>query len=117
MTCYSALCWLLYVYKQNNTVTDTDAFNMTKLTPTERIKYIQMETRTSNTKDILGRLLAQYESFLEKTHMDEKSLLEGFADEGKRITYKHDASVFGNLMFEALRSIGDKSSFYRHLVE
>jgi hypothetical protein len=116
MTCYSALIWLLFVYKERKTVTHDDVFKMIKLTPTERLDALKDENSLQNARKIIGDLLNKYESFLQTTHIDEDGLLRRFSDTQQRNKYMDEASTFGNLMFEALESIGKGNLFYRHLV-
>src|SRR5438552_17572008 len=63
LTCYSALLYLLVVFSKHKTAHPTDALEMVKLTPTERLEWIQKETGLSK----IAELLACYERFLEET--------------------------------------------------
>lgn len=116
MTCYSALIWLLFVYRERKTVTHDDVFSMIKLTPTERLESLKDEKSLQNAQKTIDDLLNKYESFLQTTHIDEDGLLRRFSDPQKRNEYMDEASAFGNLMFEALECIGKGNLFYRHLV-
>lgn len=116
MTCYSALIWLLYIYKERRTVTHDDVFKMIKLTPTERLEFLQGEKSLQNAQNTISDLLNKYESFLQTTHIDEDGLLRRFSDPQQRNEYMNEASTFGNLMFDALECIGKGNLFYRHLV-
>jgi len=116
LTCYSALLYLLHIYKMNQTVHPANAIEMIRLTPTERLEHLreQPELRTAHTS--LDRLLTQYEVFLGTTNQQEGALIEEFMDRKRSSEYMKEATKFGDLMFEALEHIGRGSSFYRLLV-
>jgi hypothetical protein len=54
LTCYSALLYLLAVFNSQKSVTPSDAMAMTKLTPTERLEWLQKQPRLEEAKNIIG---------------------------------------------------------------
>lgn len=116
ITCYSALLYLLAIYQINNTVTPKDAKLMVSLSPTERIQYIASELVSGDTARSLENLIQQYEVFLEKSNAPEHELIDAFMNKDKLASFVEDASNFGDLMFESLKSVGGESEFYRLLV-
>lgn len=116
LTCYSALLYLLAVYNANKSVSPSDAVAMTKLTPTERLEWLQENAAPPEARSVLEKLLNQYDRFLESTNFAETDLIEKFLDKELRHRYVAAANEFGDSMFEALEIIGMKSSFHRLLV-
>jgi predicted nucleotidyltransferase len=116
LTCYSALLYLLYIHKQNNTVGPTDVLAMIRLTPTQRLEYLSKQRRLSISRAALEKLLSQYDVFLSTTNCKEDVLIEQFKNRAVSKTYMDKANEFGDSMFDALRTIGDGSRFYRLLV-
>lgn len=116
LTCYSALVYLLAVYESQNCVTPSDAFTMTKLTPTERLQWVRDQTLLSDAKNTLDNLLTQYERFLETTHIGERDLIDQFMNKETSRKYMKAAHEFGDSMCQTLRLVGNGSSFYRLLI-
>ena len=116
LTCYSALLYLLAVYGNQQTVSPSDAVAMIGLTPTERLEWLLGRPHLANAHGVISRLLGQYERFLETTSADEKELIRRFTDKQASQSYMRAAYEFGDLVFEALTSIGSGNRFHRLLV-
>jgi hypothetical protein len=116
LTCYSALLYLLALYKINRTVHPVDALQMIRLTPTERLEYLRQMTELRPAHSSLDRLLSQYESFLGTTNQEETALIGEFMNRSRSSEYMKEATKFGDLMFDALDQIGRGNPFYRLLV-
>jgi UTP:GlnB (protein PII) uridylyltransferase len=116
LTCYSTLLMLLAIFRKSGTVTPGDVVGMTRLTPIERLQSLQSEASLSEARPIIDRLLRQYNSYLEKTHEPEAMMVLKFADKSKRKEFIDDASLFGNLMYDALMTVGGGSLLHRMLV-
>lgn len=116
LTCYSALLYLLAVYVNQRTVSPSEALAMIAITPTQRLEWLLTQPHLAQAHSAIQKLLDQYEIFLETTNFAEKELVEGFSDSSRARTYMSDASKFGDLVFEVLRSIGGNNPFHRLLV-
>jgi len=116
LTCYSALLYLLTVYKRNNTVAPADAVSMIKLTPTERLEWLNAQPEAALAVPIVAELINKYEKFLLTTSADDSDLMRSFADKNSVAAYMGEAAEFGDKMYEALKLIGDGNRFHRLLV-
>jgi Nucleotidyltransferase domain len=116
LTCYSALLYLLAVYKSKKYVAPSDAFAMTKLTPTQRLEWLRDQPDLGGSKNTIVKLLDQYDRFLETTNFKEDDLVGQFMNKDTSRKFMNAAHEFGDSMFEALTIIGDKSKFHRLLV-
>ena len=116
LTCYSALLYLLAVYVNEGAVSPSEALAMIAITPTKRLEWLLTQRHLAEAHSAIQTLLDQYEIFLETTNFAEKELLEKFSDSSRARTYMSDASKFGDLVFEVLRSIGADNPFHRLLV-
>lgn len=116
LTCYSALLYLLAVYGRKQTVSPTDALEMVYMTPTERIEWLLDQRSLAGAHRKVRKLLGQYDRFLEATNFAEVELVVRFMDKDRGRAYTTAAHQFGDLMFEALTSIGNGSRFHRLLM-
>jgi predicted nucleotidyltransferase len=117
LTCYSALLYLLAVYRMANTVTPADALNMTRLTPTGRLEWLLRQKIAGSSHGLLRGILQQYDRFLKTTNVREKTLLKKFQNKETSREFIESAYSFGDLIFEALADIGGENNrFYRLLV-
>jgi hypothetical protein len=116
LTCYSALLYLLAVYNSQKSVTPADAIAMTKLTPTERLEWLRDNPDLKGARNIVEKLLSQYDRFLETTNFKEDDLIRKFMVRDESRKYGEAAHEFGDSMFEALTLIGNKSPFHRLLI-
>jgi predicted nucleotidyltransferase len=116
LTCYSALLYLLAIYKRDNTVTPTDAVGMIELTPTQRLEWLSSQPELDTARKSISGLLFKYDQFLQTTNVEEGELVRRFSNKETVAHYMNNASQFGDLMFEALNQIGDGNRFHRLLV-
>ena len=116
LTCYSAILCLIGVYAQYNSVHPNDAKKMIELTPTGRLEWLREQPYLSDTHRVLDVLLAQYEKFLETTNASEEELIECFMNKIKATEYLEAAGRFGDLVFDALSGIGQRSRFHKLVV-
>jgi predicted nucleotidyltransferase len=116
LTCYSALLYLLAIYKLSGTVSPLDAIQMSKFTPTGRIEWILEQKKFANAHSALRSLLHQYEQFLETTDAPEQELIERFKTKETAARYRDSAFKLGDFMLEALQSVGGDSHLYRLFV-
>ncbi|MEC4590833.1 nucleotidyltransferase domain-containing protein [Nitrospirillum amazonense] len=116
LTCYSALLYLLLIHRENGTVSVSDALEMTKLTPTERLEQIVLRTQDQGEKDKINNLLLQYEKFLINTERGDEYLSRRFASAADGALLAKESYEFGDLMFSALHTLGKENRFYRLMV-
>lgn len=116
LTCYSALLYLLAVYGRENSVSPKDAFNMVKLTPTERLEWLQEQPDLGDAREHIDDLLSRYELFLKTTNETEDTLIRIFSDSKSSGGHMNAAQEFGDSMFEVLSRIGNKNRLHRLLV-
>jgi predicted nucleotidyltransferase len=116
LTCYSALLYLLAVYVNQRTVSPSDALTMINLTPTQRLEWLRDQPYLAAAREAINKLLNQYEIFLKTTNAAEKDLIKQFLDRAASGEMMSAAYRFGDLIFEALNSIGNGNRFHRLLV-
>ncbi|RWK62854.1 hypothetical protein [Mesorhizobium sp.] len=113
LTCYSAIIYLLAVYKLNGTVTPSDAFSMCSMTPIERLESVKNNGDLQKSHYIISKLIDMYEKFLDTTNQDGPLLEKQIQDnEG----YMREDYRFGQEMFNAIGTIGDGGKFHRLIV-
>lgn len=116
LTCYSAILFLLAVYNQNGTVAPSDAIEMIKKSPTERLEWLRAQSFLAAAHRSMDDLMQQYEVFLKATNVSEDDLKTAFMDKKLSEDYIGAAYAFGDKMFETLTCIGNGSRFHRLLV-
>jgi predicted nucleotidyltransferase len=116
LTCYSALLYLLAIYRREGTVHPEDALKMIKSTPTERLGWLAANSEFSEAHNSIHELLDLYDNFLEATNLNEAELTEKFKDKETSKKAFFAARKFGDAMFEALSKIGGNTDFHRLLV-
>lgn len=116
LTCYSALLYLLAIFSEQHTVHPGNAVAMIKLTPTERLEWLRDQPHLARAKDVVTKLLDQYERFLEITNAAEAELIARFMDKKMSREYMSAAYGFGDSVFETLTLIGNGNRFHRLLV-
>ena len=116
LTCYSALLFLLHIYRTAKTVTVQDAREMVSITPTERIAFLQQRVSQPVIQELLNQVLKRYERFLQVTSVSEDELLALFGDDDEAHKLRAEQSEFGDVVFQLLLHIGDNSALYRRLV-
>jgi hypothetical protein len=116
LTCYSALLYLLAIFRLQSFVSPSDAQGMIKRTPTQRLEWLGNQPELADAHTVIAGLLSRYERFLETTNAEEKELIRRFSDKDISREYMAAAYGFGELVFEALERIGRGNPFYRLLV-
>lgn len=116
LTCYSALLYLLAVYGDQQTVSPSDAMAMIRMTPTERLEWLLKRSELARAHGAVTKLLEHYNRFLEATNVIENELVARFMDKSTSQSYIIASYTFGDLVFDALNSIGNGNRFHRLLV-
>lgn len=116
LTCYSAVLYLLAIFRLNHTVSPSDALAMIRLTPTERLEWLVTRPELADSHGNTQKLLTQYEGFLEITNQSEQELVLQFMDKDLSRKYMKQAYEFGDTLFDVLTSIGSGDRFHRLLV-
>lgn len=116
LTCYSALLFLLAIYKRNKTVSKDDAVRMIALSPTGRIRWLLEQDDLKEAHPSIQTLLTQYEIFLDSTNAPEQELISRFMDKDTGKKLMQNANMLGDHVFEALNKIGSGDPFHRLIV-
>ena len=116
LTCYSALLYLLVIYKRNRTVSPSDAVTMIAMTPTIRLEWLRDQPEATVAATVVSELMSRYENFLQSTKNGKHELAKMFAEKDSAKKFMSDASEFGDRMYDALKLIGDGNRFHRLLV-
>jgi hypothetical protein len=116
LTCYSAVLFLLAMFRLNHTVSPADALTMIGLAPTERLEWLCTRPEFGESHEDTRKLLGQYERFLTTANQSEKELVSQFMDKDLSRTYMAQAYEFGDTLFDVLTSIGSGNRFHRLLV-
>jgi predicted nucleotidyltransferase len=116
LTCYSALLYLLAIFARERTVSPEDAINMTRLSPTGRLEWVIEQPQTGEAHSTIRKLLVHYEEFLAATNHPEKELIASFLNPERSKEHMRSANTLGDLTFEALEILGQRSALHRLLV-
>jgi predicted nucleotidyltransferase len=116
LTCYSALLCFLADYRGRGTVSPADAIAVITLTPTERLEWLLGRTELARAHAAIAKLLDRYEHFLKMTNAAETELVARFMVKETSRAYLTEASEFGDLVFDALNTIGSGNRFHRLMV-
>lgn len=116
LTCYSALLYLLAVYRLQGTVSPPDAIAMINMTPTGRLQWLLDQSDLKSAHDALSMLLSRYEVFLQATNDEESQLVRRFMDKSISRENMDAAYKFGDIVYQALIAIGNGSGFQRLLI-
>ena len=117
LTCYSSLMMLLAIYSRERTVTPEAAFEMTKMTPSGRVKAIvDGPHRIDGVEQDVSSLFKKYDRFLQTTDDSEANLIARFLDRSEASALTREASEFGEVVFNILSAIGQGNRFHRLLV-
>jgi hypothetical protein len=114
LTCYSALLFLLAVYKLDGTVSPARAKEMTRLTPTDRLKWLLQQPSFSDVHTKTADVLKMYGEFLERTDHPKEHLKELFEENSQDWIRKSYA--FGDNIYEILSTLGAGTKFFRLMV-
>ncbi|WP_458424931.1 nucleotidyltransferase domain-containing protein [Methylorubrum extorquens] len=115
LTCYSALLYMLEVYREKKSFDPDDARHMVSMTPTQRLEWLIENSKSSEAKEQLTELLTLYDEFLKSTS-DEKLLGDRLMDPQLKEEYAKSTYKFGDTMFKAMTLIGGESKLHRLLV-
>lgn len=111
LTCYSALLFLLAVYKKDGTVSPERAKEMTKLTPTGRLQWLLEDSSFGAIHHQTSELLEKYGDFLKRTDQPKEKLNELFENNSKEWVRK--SYEFGDTLFDILSALGKDTKFFR----
>ncbi|AHD03117.1 nucleotidyltransferase domain-containing protein [Leisingera methylohalidivorans] len=114
LTCYSAICFLLYCYKKNRTVTPQDAKEMVSLTPTDRLTHIAREANDPKLAEANDDLISRYSEFLKTTDMPDEELQHEVSENWK--AWEEKSYDFGDKLNFYLKTLGEETRFFRLLV-
>ena len=89
---------------------------MITLTPTERLEWLLDRPELADAHGAISKLLEQYERFLKTMNAGEEELVAKFMNKKTSQSYMSEAYTFGDLVFEALTTIGKGTRFHRLLV-
>ena len=113
LTCFSTILYLIGQYRTYDTVSTNSAKEMVRLTPLERLSWVQKQEKFSSATECIGALFDLYESF---TDAPEGELVERFADKRQSKLLFDQASEFGDKMAQAIDIVGGDSRFRRMLI-
>lgn len=110
LTCYSALIYLLAVYRATRTVTIEECVKMVNLAPTRRLEELQQEKLLpTGTDEVVANLVAQYERFLQETDASEQDLITLFLDKQRSAELLNAANEFGDIVFRLMDTLRTNS--------
>lgn len=115
LTCYSAILFLLQEFAEKKTVSPDAVRAMVKMSPTERLEWLANRPEFTM-KDVVARLIEEYESFLNKTNKSEENLLEVFVDAAKARDFTKNEWAVGDIVMQLLEGVGPRNPLYRFLV-
>ena len=104
------------MFSEKNTVSQTDAIGMTRLSPTHRLEWLLSQPRLAAAHSKIAGLIEAYERFLKDTDATEDELIDRFLDKSKSQYYRQSGNTLGDLVFEVMESIGKRNVLHRLLV-
>jgi hypothetical protein len=107
---------LLAIFCNKGTVEPNDAINMTPLSPTARLEWLYDQSHIVEAHAKIREVLDHYEQFLADTDRPEEELIELFLDREKSKQHMRSANILGDLTFQVIELIGQRSPFHRVLV-
>ncbi|MBI5112046.1 MAG: nucleotidyltransferase domain-containing protein [Rhodovulum sp.] len=116
LTCYSVLLELLGAHGARGTLSPDEAIEIAERSPTDRLEYLLQDTAYAAAHDKLFELLTLYNGFLETTAVPEERLVEQFSDKNNYRAALETAEKFGDQLYQALLTIGERSRLLRLLV-
>lgn len=114
MTCYSALVYLLNVYKNNKTVHPAEAESMAQRTPLDRLHYVLDVPKNADNavaRSALSRIVDLYDEFLVRTNKPDQEQIEMFADSAMAKRLNADSYALGYELARLLIALGNGNSF------
>lgn len=115
LTCYSALLYLMQVFHEQATVRPADVVDMVKLSPTERLEWINKRPGFAHGVTV-SKILDCYERFLESTNKDEAELIKLFMDPRSARSFTADSHEVGDAIVQLLQQMGSENGLYRYLI-
>lgn len=118
LTCYSALIYILLIYKLYGTVTPDDVIEMSKITPIQRVSdFINSEQfkfleNINNIKELSNNIVSDYGEFLEFVQTDDNLIRSVKEDEESWRRKSHD---FGGHVARMLEAIGGDDAMSNRL--
>lgn len=119
MTCYSALVYLLNLYKNNKTVHPIDAESMAQRTPLDRLHYVRDDPNNADNqsaRNAISRIVDLYDEFLVNTNKPDQEQIGMFADSAVAKRLNTDSYELGYELAKLLTALGDGNSFLRVLL-
>lgn len=116
MTCYSAIIYLLAVYRKRQTVNQGDAFNLFKSHPIGRLEALVEEGLMFGADALISDMIDKYGVFLDKTNRKEDGLIDEFMDKKKASDLMDEWKKFGEATFKVVNKIGDENAFHRMIL-
>lgn len=125
LTCFASILCMLVVFKKFGTVTVEDVVQIAKITPTERLEWLQKEVPNLGMKDrderdtlaSLNDAIGTYEKFLTVTNCESSELQRMFQDSGIYSNRMSEARDFGYHMANILAKLGQHSDpFSRYIL-
>jgi hypothetical protein len=114
LSCYSALMFLLFAYKDAGTVSPDTALEMVSLTPTQRLEWLLGKSECKAAHADVEKIIATYEGFLQQTDAPKDDLVNKFKGDTKQ--FFEGARSFGNSVFSVLQTLGADNALYRVIV-
>lgn len=114
LTCYSAICFMSWTFRNNETVSPKDIVEMTKLSPLERLSRIEKSEARESVSALYNSLLENYEGFLRLTDLPKEELEERITSEWPTIA--QDSYKFGDDFHALIREAGGESRLMRLLM-
>ncbi len=111
LTCYSAIAYLLAIFAERRTVAPPDAYQLARLTPTERLQALVTQFGVDGS--LVDEIIQLYETFLENTDRPEDELKEVFLNQAKTTQLSNEAATFGDRVARLIQNVGKGSSLYR----
>jgi predicted nucleotidyltransferase len=119
MTCYSALAYLLNVYKNNNTVHPAEAESMAERTPLDRFHFILDDPKNADNnsaREAISSIVDLYDEFLKNTNKPDQEQIEMFSDPANAKRLNRESYDLGYELARLLIALGNGNSFLRVLL-
>jgi hypothetical protein len=119
MTCYSALVYLLNIYKNNGTVHPAEAESLAHFTPLDRLHAIMDDPRNrsnESARNAILKIIDLYDNFLANTNRPDKDQIAMFNDMGVSKRLLSESYELGYELAKLLISLGNGNPFLRVLL-
>lgn len=115
LTCYSAVIYLLAVYKMKGAVSPPDIVKMTALSPSGRLKWLLSLDDVRGAHEPISAVLDQYQEFL-KVKADTEKFENMFVTSDDAKKHMSGAYAFSSSIFDAVDAVGEKSKLHRMIL-